>query len=131
MTGAMPGTRREPVSRCGPRSELRAASGRRRGAPRPGEVQERLVEREPLHGRRVAVEHVEELVGDRRVVVHPRLHDDELRARAHRPGHRHGAPDAELAGLVAGREHDAALHVPADHDGFPFSSGLSRISTDA
>jgi hypothetical protein len=56
------------------------------------------------------------LLGDRLVDLEAGLNEDEVRALAFRRHRRHGRADAELAGFVARRRHDATLAGSADGD---------------
>ena len=87
--------------------------GRRAGDPaQPADVQERLVDGEPLDVRRGVVEDGEHRLARLAVGLHPRLDDDRLRAQASRLCLAHRRPHAVRLRLVAGREYDAS---PDDH----------------
>ena len=71
-------------------------------------VQERLVDREPLDERGRVLEHLEDGLARLRVRRHPGSNDDRVRAEAPRLPATHRRPDPERLRLVAGREYDAA-----------------------
>ena len=81
-----------------------------------GHVKIGLVQRQRLDDRRVLGEDLADLLGDRLVDLEARLHEDQVRTLPLRGHRRHGRPDAELAGFVARRRHDAPLAGSADGD---------------
>ena len=88
-----------------PRGDL----GRRAGEPpQPANVEERLVDREPLDQRGRVLEHLEHGLAGLGVGRHPRLDDHRVRAEPARTGAAHRGADAVRLRLVAGREDDAA-----------------------
>ena len=93
---------------------LPQASGdlrRRAGEPfETANVEERLVDGEPLDERRRVLEEREDGLARLGVGRHPRRHDDRLRAEAARLAAAHRRLDAVRLRLVAGREHDSAAH---------------------
>ena len=70
-------------------------------------IEERLVDRQPLDERRDVVEDAVRRLARRGVRLHPRRHDDRVRAEAPRPTERHRRLHAEGLGLVTRREDDA------------------------
>ena len=114
---AMPAEAGRPTSAAISRAEPAGDLGRwPEERLRGGHVQERLVERERLDERRVAFEDGEHLLAGLGVGREARRHHDRLGRQPQRPRHRHGAPDAEGAHLVARGQHHAALRVAADDD---------------
>ena len=92
-----------------PRGDLR---GRSRDPLEPADVEERLVDRQPLDQRRRVVEDLEDGLAGVGVGVHARPHDDGLRAEPARLPRAHRGPHPVCLGLVARREHHAR---PDDH----------------
>ena len=72
------------------------------------DVEERLVDRQPLDGRRRVLEQGVESLARLGVGGHPRRDDDRVRAEPERPAPTHRRPHAVRLRLVARREHDAA-----------------------
>ena len=68
--------------------------GRARDPPQPADIEERLVDREPLDERRRVVEHLEHRLARRAVGLHARRDDDRFRAEPQRldVAHRRIAP---------------------------------------
>ena len=93
-------------------SRSRAAiSGRRAGdPPQAADVEERLVDREPLHERRRVPEDLEHRLARFRVHLHAGPHDDRLGTEAASLHLAHRCPHAGGLGFVAGGEHDPAAH---------------------
>ena len=84
--------------------------------PRPGHVEERLVDRDRLHLGREPAQDRHDLAADLLVLAPVDRQEHALRAQAARRPQRHRRVDAELAGLVRRRGHDAALVRPAAAD---------------
>ena len=84
--------------------------GRARDPPQSTDVEERLVDRQPLDERRRVVEHLEQRLARLAVGIHPRAHDDRLRAQPERLRSAHRRGDPERLRLVAGRQHHARPH---------------------
>ena len=81
-----------------------------------GDVEEGLVEREPLDLVGELAEHLEHLRRDLAVALEARRHDDRLRAAPQRLAHRHRGMHAEAADLVArGGDHAAPAGAADDH----------------
>src|SRR5512132_2101175 len=80
--------------------------GRSRDPPQPADVEEGLVDRQPLDERRRVAEHLEERLAGFAVRVHARANDDGLRAEPASERAAHRRSDAERLRLVARREHD-------------------------
>jgi uncharacterized protein len=74
--------------------------------PQPSDVEEGLVDRQPLDERRRVVEHLEERLAGFAVRVHPWANHDGLRAQPASERATHRRSDAERLRLVARREHD-------------------------
>ena len=93
-----------------PSQSDRDLHGRARDPPQSTDVEERLVDRQPFDERRRVVEHLEQRLARLGVGIHPRAHDDRLRAQPEslRSAHRRGDP--ERLRLVAGRQHDTGPH---------------------
>ena len=89
----------------------------------PADVEERLVDREPLHERRRVLEDREDGLARLRVGGHPRRHDDRVRAESARLAAAHRRLDAVRLRLVAGREHDSA----ADDHGPPAQARIVAL----
>ena len=89
----------------------------------PANVEERLVDREPLDERRRVLEDREDGLARLGVGRHPRRHDDRLRAEAARLAAAHRRLDAVRLRLVAGREHDPA----ADDHGSPAQARIVAL----
>jgi hypothetical protein len=86
-----------------------------------GDVEIRLVERQPFDERRHAAKDAEHLLRDRLVLLKVGPEDHEVRAQPHRARHRDGRSHTELARFVAGRRHDTAAFRPsANDDGLAF-----------
>ena len=96
-----------------------------------GDVEEGLVERQPLDLVGEFVEHLEHLRRDLAVALEARRHDDRLRAAPQHLAHRHRRMHAEAAHLVARGGHHAAPPAPPTTTGWPASSGRSCCSTAA
>ena len=77
-------------------------------APQAADVEERLVDRQPLDERRGVVEHLEHRLAGVGVGLEPRRHDDGVGAQPPGLAPAHRRAHAERLGLVAGGEHDAA-----------------------
>ena len=89
---------------------------RRADAPlHSANVEERLVDGEPLDDGRSVLEHPEHRLARLRVRRHPRRDDDGVRTETPGAGAAHRGADAEGLRLVARGEHDAAAddHRPA------------------
>ena len=85
--------------------------GRRSHAPlHPADVEERLVDREPLDDRSRVLEHPKYGLARFGVGRHPRRHDGRLRAEAAGRRRAHRGADAVRLRLVAGRQHDPQPH---------------------
>ena len=80
-----------------------------------GDVEVRLVERERFDQRRHLAIDREDLQRHRAVFLELGSDDDQVRAEADGMRHRHGRPDAELAGFVAGRRDDTPAGRRAAH----------------
>ena len=104
----------DPLAHVAPQPR-RDLDGRARDPLHPANVEERLVDREPLDERRRVVEDPEQRLARLGVGRHARRDDDRLRAEPPRLPPAHRRPDAVRLGLVARREHDAAAddHRPA------------------
>ena len=76
--------------------------------PEAADVEERLVDRQPLDERRGVAEHLEHGLAGVGVGREPGPHDDRVRAQPQRLAPAHGRAHAVRLGLVAGGEHDAA-----------------------
>jgi hypothetical protein len=113
------GTHRHDESRLGVHAlaqQLRDLHGRAEHGPGARDIQERLVDAEPLHPRREVVHDAHDDLRVVRVPLVVRLEDDRLRAALE--GDRHGQRrvHAELAGLVGGGGHDRpGGWMPHDH----------------
>ncbi len=73
-------------------------------------VEERLVDRQPLDERRRVLEHREHRLARIGVRGHPWRHDERLRAQPPSLSATHGGADAKSLGLVARSEDDSAAH---------------------
>ena len=125
---AWPGTSSRPRrrERHSPASSSTRAPDRRRDlgrraehAPRAGDVDERLVDRELLDERRDRREDRHDLVALLDVARHARRHERRLRARLAGPRHRHRGAHAERARFVARRADHAAVAEAADDHRLP------------
>ena len=97
-----------PRSRTCRRSATGDLDRRARHPPQPADVEERLVDRDPLDQRRRVLEDREHGLARFRVGRHPRRHHDGLRAEPPGLDAAHGRAHPEGPGLVAGGQHDAA-----------------------
>ncbi len=114
-----------PTSSSTPRPQLaRRSPPAARDRSQPADVEERLVDREPLDERRRVVEHREHGLARLGVGRHPRRHDDRVGAQPPRLPPAHRGPDAVRLGLVARREHDSA----ADDHGPPAQARHRRAA---
>ena len=94
-------------------TQARRDLGRRPGdPPHATDVEERLVDRQPLDERRRVLEDLEHRLAGLGVRRHPRGDDDRVGAESTRVPPAHRRSDAVRLGLVARREHDAC---PDDH----------------
>ena len=104
----------DPLQHVAPQPH-RDLDRRARQPAQSADVEERLVDREPLDERRRVLEHPEHRLARLGVGRHPRRDDD--RTRAQPPGVRtpHRRADTEGLGLVARGEHDSSAddHGPA------------------
>ncbi len=82
--------------------------------PEAGDVEERLVEREPLDERRELAEHREDLLRDPPVLGMVRRDHDQAGTGPPGGPHRHGGADAERTGLVGGGGDDPPRTAAAD-----------------
>ncbi len=82
--------------------------------PRPGHVEERLVEADRFDERRHRQQDVAEHLAHRRVAGVVTVDEDRVRAELPGPQRRHRRVDAERPGLVRARRDDAAGPAPAD-----------------
>ncbi len=102
---------------------------------RPGDVEERLVDRDRLDQRRVAPEDRHDVSAGDLVATTVDRQEHGVRAAAVRLAQRHRRVDPERARLVARRRHDARARPrrpqPPTTTGRPRSSGRSRCSTAA
>ena len=101
----------EPDALARVASEPRCDLSRRPGDPlEPGDVEERLLERDPLDARGMVVEDAEERLARLDVRLEAGSDDNEMRTEPPglRPAHRTADPVA--ARLVARRQHDPAAH---------------------
>ena len=101
----------DPLADLTPQAH-RDLRGRPRDPLHPADVEEGLVDREPLDQRRGPLEDVEHRPAGRDVGGPPGRHDHGLRAQPPRPPAAHRPLDAVRAGLVARRQHDPR---PDDH----------------
>ncbi len=90
------------------RSATAISRGEPADAPEAADVEEGLVDRDPLDDRRGLVEDLEDRAAGLDVGLKARPHDDRLRAQPARLRTAHRRAHAERAGLVACGEHDAA-----------------------
>ena len=81
-----------------------------------GHVQEGFIQRQRFDQRRVLLEDRPDLVRDFRIVFHAWPQEDAVRAEPLGRDGRHGTVDAERAGHVVGRRHDAAAFRRSAHD---------------
>ena len=103
--------------------------GRRAGDPaQPADVQERLVDGQPLHERRGVVEDREHRLARLAVGLHPRPDDDRVRAQAASPASR---PSAFARRRPWPRSWQRARRRPRRSQGGRADAGSSRCSTDA
>ena len=124
---AMPTVIGSPTSSSTRRRSRAAISRAPREPFEPADVEERLVDREPLDERRRVLEDREHGLARLRVRRHPRRDDDGVRAEPPRLAAAHRRLDAVRLRLVARREHDPA----ADDHRCPRRRGSSRCSTEA
>ena len=96
---------RSRTSRAQPGGDLHRRAG---DPPQPADVEERLVDRDPLDERCRVVEHGEHGPAGVGVGLEAGRHDDGAGAQPQRLVAAHRRAHAERLGLVAGREHDAA-----------------------
>ena len=87
------------------RSRSRDLPRRAEDVPQPAHVQERLLQRQPLHHRRGLAKDREQLAARRRVGVEVGVHGDQVRAERPRPRPSHPPADPVLASLIARRHH--------------------------
>ena len=111
-----------------PRRDLRGGAG---DPAEAADVEERLVDREPLDERCRVLEHPEHGLAGLGVRGHPRWDHDRPRAEPAGLRAAHRRPDAEGLGLVAGGEHDppADEHRPAPQAGIValLDGGVERV----
>src|SRR5438477_342195 len=81
-----------------------------------GDIEKRLIERQPLDEGRHLAEHAEDDPRDLLVALHARPHADRLRAEPQRRAHGHRRVHAVPAHGVARGRHHAAAAVPADDE---------------
>jgi hypothetical protein len=94
---------------------------------RGGDVEEGLVDRDRLHQRREAPQDGHDLAAHALVLGAVDRDEDAVGAEAPGRPDRHSRVDAERAGLVRGRAHDAAVvRPPMPTLGLPRSSGWSQ-----
>ena len=92
-----------------------------------GDVEERLVEAEPLDQRRVAPEDVEDAGAELGIARGPRRYHDGLRAETHGPGHRHRRVRAEGPRLVGGGAYHAAAGRSAHEHRLSAERGIVQL----
>src|SRR5215207_4274482 len=103
-----------------PDGDLRRRPG---DLPEPGDVEERLVDRQPLDQRRCLLEYLEDRFAGLRVGRHPRVDDHRLRTQPASLAAAHGGANTHRLRLVAGGEHDPR----PDDDRSPAQPGVVAL----